>query len=77
MPSWIDEDGFDWFGKVNCKRCFEIFESKGCGPPPHQCCDGKWVTSKYVDGEWILVFCEPPEEPVQHNRKMKAKKIER
>lgn len=40
MPRWTDENGFDWFGKVRCGSCWEIFDqAKDGGVPKHKCHD--------------------------------------
>ena len=40
MPSWTDEGGFNWFGKLRCKRCFGVFEAEKGEVPPHECVGG-------------------------------------
>ena len=50
MPSWTDDEGFNWFNKLECKRCLSVFESNNKGEVPiHQCVDGKYYTSGYVN----------------------------
>lgn len=77
MPNWTDDDGVDWFGKIECKRCLSVFNSNEEGEVPiHQCLGGKYYTSGY-DG---LVHHYPIEVSVQEileyvrSRKKKKRK---
>ena len=50
MPNWIDEEGYDWYGKIECKRCFRRFKyvvvNRSEEVPLHACHDG-WFTSEH------------------------------
>ena len=41
MPNWTDEEGNNWFGKLECKRCLDTFDTDQQGEiPVHKCLDG-------------------------------------
>ena len=38
MPNWIDDEGFNWFGILECKRCLSRFKTDKRGEvPAHDC----------------------------------------
>lgn len=49
MPNWIDEDGFNWFNKLECKRCLRIFDISKAGEIPEHECHG-WICKSASDG---------------------------
>ena len=49
MPNWTDEDGKNWYGKLECKRCLNVFEHVNGEVPIHKCIDG-YYKSEYVNG---------------------------
>lgn len=51
MPSWTDEGGNDWFGKLQCKRCLQKFDAVEGEVPIHRC-HGGWFTSKTTRNEF-------------------------
>jgi hypothetical protein len=58
MPNWTDENGYDWFSKLECKRCLQRFETDDQGEvPPHDCIGGRW-RSVSGGGFWhVAVRC--------------------
>lgn len=52
MPSWIDEGGYDWFGKIECKRCHGRFETDKNGEVPAHKCIGGIYKSDSNGREW-------------------------
>ena len=48
MPNWVDEEGYDWHGKIQCGRCLQRFDEEKGEVPLHPC-HGGWFTS-YHDG---------------------------
>lgn len=40
MPNWTDKDGTSWFGKLECKRCLQMFASDSYGEVPEHPCHG-------------------------------------
>lgn len=57
MPNWIDENGFNWFGKLECKRCLKIFKSDKNGEIPiHKCLDGYYKSGTVNDVHHSPIF---------------------
>lgn len=50
MPNWTDEDGTDWFNKIECKRCLERFDVFKGEVPSHRC--GGYYRSESSYGEY-------------------------
>jgi hypothetical protein len=44
-PSWTDETGYDWFGKLECKRCLQRFDAVDGEVPVHECVGGELFKS--------------------------------
>jgi hypothetical protein len=43
MPSWTDEEGYNWFNKLECKRCLQRFDADKRGEVPvHDCIGGRF-----------------------------------
>ena len=56
MPNWVDENGYNWFGKIECKRCYERFDgnsdpAEGGSVPIHKCVGG-YFTSQNTTNEF-------------------------
>lgn len=52
MPNWTDDEGRNWFGKLECKRCLQIFEAGPDGEiPVHDCLGGRY-RSESSGGEY-------------------------
>ena len=54
MPNWTDETGYDWFNKLECKRCLNRFEIDKRGEIPVHDCHGGRYDSVSTGGEWHL-----------------------
>jgi len=52
MPNWSDENGVDWFGKLECKRCLHTFSADKNGEVPAHLCLGGWFASASSDDVW-------------------------
>jgi hypothetical protein len=52
MPNWSDENGLDWFGKLECKRCLRVFTADKQGEVPAHQCLGGWFASASGDDVW-------------------------
>ena len=35
MPNWTDDEGRDWFDKIECKRCLQRFDAVDGEVPEH------------------------------------------
>lgn len=52
MPNWTDDEGFSWFGKLQCKRCLRVFDADKEGEvPTHACTGGLLFRSTTIIGE--------------------------
>lgn len=49
MPSWTDEEGYDWYGKLECKRCLRRMTADHGEVPPHDCLGGRWASQSYTE----------------------------
>lgn len=49
-PNWTDDDGRDWFNKLECKRCLHVFDAVDGEVPEHDCIGSRWK-SESKDGE--------------------------
>jgi len=45
MPNWTDDEGYNWFGKLECKRCLVRFDHDKNGEiPAHDCIGGRYCS---------------------------------
>lgn len=52
MPSWTDDEGYNWFNKLECKRCLQRFGVDKRGEVPvHDCIGGRYRSESDV-GEY-------------------------
>lgn len=47
MPNWIDDEGYNWFGKLQCKRCSGRFDAVKGEIPVHDCIGGRYKSASY------------------------------
>jgi hypothetical protein len=64
MPNWTDENGYNWFGKIECKRCLQRFDGNsdpavGGSVPIHRCVGG-YFTSKNTTNEFGFTTTNDP-----------------
>ena len=60
MPNWIDDNDFSWFGKLECKRCLQVFTVDKSGEVPTHKCIGGYYKSYSPYGEYhIPMFVGP------------------
>jgi len=76
MPNWTDDDGFNWFGKLSCKRCLAVFKAEKGEVPVHECLGG-YAKSKYMDGEHNCVVWATPKEIEEFLTKKAKKKVKK
>lgn len=50
MPSWTDENGYDWFNKLECKRCLQRFDAVNGEVPEHDCLGGRFKSGPDPNG---------------------------
>jgi hypothetical protein len=60
MPSWTDENGNSWFGKLECKRCLQSFAMVDGEVPLHQC-SGGWFKSATTNYCGNITYHDPVE----------------
>ena len=66
MPNWTDDEGFSWFGVLECKRCLNRFKAdENNEVPVHDCIGGLYYSAssdgkyhypvKVCDHEWYYL----------------------
>lgn len=51
MPNWTDDEGYNWYGMLECQRCLGRFKSDSRGEVSvHECLDGELYTSETIAG---------------------------
>ena len=50
MPNWTDDEGRDWFDKIECKRCLQRFGTVDGEVPEHDCNGGRFKSGPDPDG---------------------------
>ncbi len=63
MPSWTDENGYDWFGKLECKRCLQRFDAVDGEVPVHDCLGGRFTSGTDETGTHHTPVYVGPLEP--------------
>lgn len=66
MPSWTDESGYNWFGKIECKRCSKRFVEENGEVPVHDCIGGRF-TSFSANGDHHMPT------PAKNQKKLKRR----
>jgi len=74
MPNWIDDEGYNWYGKLECKRCLGRFDTDKDGEVPTHRCLGGWYKSESYGGLWHqAVFVRPFDESTPNTRRGRNK----
>jgi hypothetical protein len=75
MPSWIDEGGYNWYGKLECKRCLCRFDADESGQiPEHDCIRGRYK-SENQDEVYYVPVCVRYDETIMPDYKRNAREI--
>lgn len=75
MPNWTDETGYDWFGKLRCKRCNGRFDAEKGEVPEHDCIGGRFKSGPDPDGVtshtpiWVGPLDPDPVPPPKRRKK--------
>lgn len=60
MPNWTDDEGTNWFNKLECKRCLGLFEIDSTGEiPVHSCLGSLFKSVTYLTEHGRVEYHEP------------------